>query len=160
MGCAICRWSAHSFSTRVYEMTRLLHLSRDYRDQTPGRTGITGLEHAFRTAGMMKRYDHPDAALVGLVHDLARPLNDVHHGEIMAEMVRDRVSEDAYNVLRTHGAFQSAIVHSHPWPEIGGEAQLLARALTRAEVASFGEHYSGPVLTWGEASCMIRERLG
>ena len=101
-------------SERAREVTRLLHLSADYRDPNPGRSHITGLDHALRCAALG---DDDEAAFLGLVHDLARPLNDVHHGEIMAWIVRDRVSDTGYHILRTHGQYQSAIIHGHDLPD-------------------------------------------
>lgn len=103
-----------------------------------------------------------DSAFIGLVHDLGRPLNDVHHGEIMAEMVRDRVSEEAYHILRTHGQFQSAIVHSSgefTSPYLQETWYHAAVQLSAFEVYSFKNTYDGPIMTKPEAIELMREYL-
>lgn len=100
---------------RIQEVMRLLMMSKDYVDPNPGRDHINGLEHALRCAGLGANQDQ-ETSFIGLVHDLARPLSEVHHGEVMAEIVRDRISERGYNILRTHGEYQSAIMHGYDLP--------------------------------------------
>lgn len=142
-------------------MKRLFRLSACYVDQTPGRDGITGMQHALRTAGLARDYGfHEDSAFVGLCHDLARPLNDVHHGEVIAEMVRDRVSEDAYHILRTHGEFQSAVVHNTDWPHQEQPWFKTAQQLAAFEVRSFNVDYDGPTLSAVEAVELLEAYLG
>lgn len=142
-------------------MIRLLHKSEGYVDQTPGRDGITGLEHALRCAALARKNFTGllDGDFVALVHDLARPLNDVHHGEIIAEMVRDRVAGEAYEVLRTHGQFQAKVVHGGDWPYQEEHWQRAARRLAGIEVQSFSADYDGPTLTVAEAEQLLREYL-
>lgn len=95
--------------TRASELTRLLSISANFRDGEE-RGHINGQQHGLRVAALAKRYDSTDDEMIftALVHDLARPLNDVFHGEVIAEMVRDLISEDRYQVLRTHGLYQAA----------------------------------------------------
>lgn len=143
---------------RMGEMLRLFDRSYKYVDQTPGRGSINGQQHALRCAALGERSGHfDDAAFVGLVHDLARPLNDVHHGEIMAEMVRDRVSEEAYNILRTHGSYQASIVHAEPFPEEPWSKP--AKELAGFELLSFQEPYIGPTFTRTEAIVLMKRYL-
>lgn len=152
LACA-CDWKPVG-NTRLTEVLRLLDLSADYVDQTPGRSGITGQQHALRCAGLAQFSNHRDAVFVALTHDLARPLNDVHHGEVVAWMVKDRVSTEAFDVLRTHGAFQSAVVHGTPMPQ-----GHMARQLAGYEVRSFQPNFDGPEWTIEQAHQLLREYL-
>lgn len=134
-----------------------------YRDGTPGRGGITGQQHALRCGALGETYGiSEESGIIGLVHDLARPLNDVHHGEIIAEIMRDRVSEEAYQVLRTHGMFQASIVHKDKslQPNLPEHAFSVAGQLAGFELRSFRENYDGPVLTITEARGLLRKYLG
>lgn len=146
---------------RMGEMLRLFDRSHKYVDQTPGRNGIDGRQHALRCAALgQERGLIPELGFIGLVHDLARPLNDVHHGEIMAEMVRDRVSEDAYEILRTHGQFQSVIVHRETeFPYVDRTWFRAAQQLAGFEVLSFQNGYSGPEMTRPEAIALMKRYL-
>jgi len=165
MDCENCQWKKIPTieSDRLTEVKRLLLKSTDYIDQTPGRSGITGLQHALRTAGLAREKGwHQDSAFVGLVHDLARPLNDVHHGEIMAEIVNDRVSDEAYWVLRTHGEFQSAIVHDDPSYTVKYEHEPWyhwAKQLAAFEVRSFQNDYDGPTMSYSDAHVLLADYL-
>lgn len=138
-------------SERSDEGIRLLHLSAAYRDPNPGRDHITGLDHALRVAWLGSRVSD-EMAFIGLVHDLARPLNDVRHGEVIAEVVQDRVSPAAYLALRDHGAHQSAIMHGTPAPN----RDRMAVQLAAFEVRSFGEC---PAMSVGDAELLIRAWL-
>lgn len=140
------------------EMLRLLTRSRKYVDQTPGRSGINGQQHALRCAALgEERGRHVDSAFIGLIHDLGRPLNDVHHGEIVAEMVRDRVTESAYHILRTHGQYQSSIVHEIPFPDEPWTKD--AKQLAGFELLSFRENYTGPEMSMPDAIKLMKRYL-
>lgn len=104
-------------SERASEVIRLLDLSKEYYDPNESRSHISGLDHALRLAALLDhRARNSWLPFAGLVHDLARPLNDVYHGEIIAEIVRDRVPGYIYHLLRTHGEYQEAIMHKLPPP--------------------------------------------
>jgi len=143
----------HSRSAHV---TALLRESAAYRDPNQGRRHITGQLHALRVGGILHALHGDEAGLVGLVHDLARPLNDVHHGEVIAEIVRDRVSEAAYLTLRHHGEFQSAVIHGTPPPS----ADALDIALCDAELLSFHQPYDAPTYELNDAIRVIERWLG
>lgn len=140
---------------RLRELTRLLHMAADYTDPNPGRDHITGQAHALRCAWLGGRVSE-ETAFVGLVHDLARPLNDVHHGEVIAEIVRDRVSDAAYQILRTHGEYQSAIVHGHELPDHPWRRE--AAQFASIEAHSF--QTDCPAITLDHAVDMLGEWLG
>lgn len=143
--------------TRLAEVVRLLRLSARYVDPNPGRNHITGLTHALRVGALGLRVSD-ELGFVGLVHDLARPLTDTHHGEAIAEIVRDRVSDHAYNLLRTHGEYQHALMHDTPVPYepwTGGAIQLAA-----FEAASFAPGYARPELDVDQAHALLERWLG
>lgn len=141
--------------TRAAHLVALLRESATYRDPNPGRDHITGQLHALRCGGILQVLHGDEAGFVGLVHDLARPLNDVRHGEVIAEIVRDRVSETAYAVLRDHGAVQAAAVRG--LPVVGG---WLEEALCAAELRSFDVDYAGPAYDLTDAVRIIERWLG
>jgi len=143
--------------TRLAEVVRLLRLSASYRDPNPGRDHITGLTHALRVGALGLRVSD-ELGFVGLVHDLARPLSDTHHGPVIAEVVRDRVRGHAYNLLRTHGEYQSALLHDTPVPYepwTRGAVQLAA-----FEAASFAPGYARPELDVDQAHALLERWLG
>ncbi len=144
-------------SDRLHEVTRLLHLADSHTDPNPGRDHITGLDHALRVAALGSKVSD-ELAFVGLVHDLARPLSDVHHGEVIAEVVRDRVSEAAYQVLRTHGHYQAALLHDTPIPDEPWTHSAVQ--LAAFEAASFAAGYARPELDVDQAHELLERWLG
>lgn len=101
---------------------------------------------------------------MALVHDIARPLSDIYHGEVIAEVVRDMVDEDIYNVLRTHGEYQSRLIHGFkgiptfkddPW-------NYLAEKLCAWEAFSFTKTWPTniPMMTLDEAVEVIKDVCG
>lgn len=142
--------------TRADHVIALLHESAGWRDPNPGRDHIAGQLHALRCGGILQALHGDEPGFVGLVHDLGRPLNDVHHGEVIAEIVRDRVSETAYAVLRDHGAMQAAVVHGRDLPPHG----WLDEALCAAELRSFEVGYTGPAYDLADARRIIQRWLG
>lgn len=155
-------------SERLDEMIRLLHLSASFRDPNPDRNHITGLDHALRCAGLASAAVHPEFPFTGLVHDLARPLNDVYHGEIVAEIVRDRVSAETYYLLRWHGLYQEHVNHDlgpvesketdvpeRLWPTV----HQLSRRFAGAEEASFSPQYRGTPMPLDAAEALLEQYL-
>lgn len=141
--------------SRAAELSRLLYMSADSVDGNEDRNHITGLEHALRVATLAKRHNPAwENVFVGLVHDLARPLSDIYHGEVIAEIVRDLVSRKSYDVLRTHGQYQEWHIHgakldsSVPWHREG-------KALCAWEVASFAKDWAYQTMDLGEALFVI-----
>lgn len=62
-------------------------------------------------------------------------------------------------MLRTHGEFQSSVVHGLPFPGYRAEWAPFARKLAGCEVGSFAANYSGPELTLVEADELLRSYL-
>jgi hypothetical protein len=152
-------------SERALEVKRLLDLSGTYRDPNSSRSHITGLQHALRVTALLykrlvKDEAHPDLPFAGLVHDLARPLNDVYHGEIIAEVVRDRVDDLTYSVLKTHGQYQEAIMHGRdPVMIYSPKFHKFAMIFARCEEASFTTDPYCPAITYDHALTMIYNYL-
>ena len=122
-------------------------MSEESIDGNEDRNHITGLEHALRVATLAYRHDpFSEMVFVGLVHDLARPLSDPFHGEVMAEIVRDMVSDVSYNVLRTHGLYQEAHIHG---TELDTTTAWHTDGLTLCawEIASFRKPWNFPFTT-------------
>ena len=86
--------------TRVIEMLKQLEgLSLGF--------GTNQLHHALQTATMAKRAGADDEMiLISLIHDMGKVVNVPNHGQICAEIIKPYVSEDAYNIIRTHQDFQ------------------------------------------------------
>ena len=141
---------------------RLLRLAERYRDPNPERSHITGLEHALRVAGLACDADPRDGydlTFVGLVHDLARPLNEIYHGEVMAEIVRDVVCDEAYQILRTHGEYQALLMRNAELPRGDESWRPLAKLFAELEMCSFSQVYAGPQLSLVEASATLKHYL-
>lgn len=86
----------------------LLGANRGLRDSNPGRDTVDGYTHALQCAALAEQAGADDEMVcVALLHDAAKPLTLTRHGEVIAEVLCDRVSERRYHVLRTHGAFQA-----------------------------------------------------
>ena len=69
--------------------------------------GTDQLHHALQTATMARRAGAEDEMiLISLIHDIGKVINVPNHGQIVAEIVKPYVSDDAYHILRTHQDFQ------------------------------------------------------
>ena len=69
--------------------------------------GTDQLHHALQTATMARRAGADDEMiLISLIHDIGKVVNVLNHGQIVAEIVKPYVSDDAYHILRTHQDFQ------------------------------------------------------
>lgn len=148
--------------TRANELVRLLTISSDFVDGNANRNHINGRVHALRVATLARRHDPDDidAIFSALVHDLARPLSDPFHGEVIAEIVRDLVSHNWYRALQKHGDYQSDYIHgtytvneSLPWHEHG-------KKLCAWEIRSFAKDWSIVTMTYSEAIELIQQVCG
>jgi hypothetical protein len=129
--------------SRASELNRLFMWSLDYRDGNKDRNHINGMEHALRVATLAKRHAPNDEELIfaALVHDLARPLSDPFHGEVIAEICRDLVREELYWVLRTHGEYQADYIHETDFVDETTPWHRTAVALCAWEIASFERNW-------------------
>lgn len=114
--------------SRVLAVSRLLHTGQTWRDPNPERGKVTAIEHALACATKARRHnpDDPQMIVAALLHDAARPLSDARHGEVIAEVLRDRVRVPVYLALKRHGDYQAAILHDKPMPNGPAEARQLA----------------------------------
>lgn len=146
--------------SRAGELVRLLYMSADYVDGNEDRNHISGLEHALRVAWLARRHTgDKEVTFAGLVHDLARPLSDPFHGEVIAEMVRDLVNHNVYKLLQTHGDYQSNYIHgtfvdeSTPWHE-------MSKAFCAWEIGSFTKNWLGPEMSIDFGVSLINQVCG
>lgn len=147
--------------SKADELIRLLHMSASYFDPNEDRNHISGLEHSIRVASLAKRHGaRTEMVFAGLVHDVARPLSDIYHGEVIAEIVRDVVSDNAYMALRTHGDFQSAYIHGSVVPHQHQPWYGDAISLCAWEVGSFTKHWMTSKIDLLEAVGLIRNVCG
>lgn len=123
----------------------LLDLKSYHEPFTPGRAAVNGLDHSLQAATRAEEQGMQPAEIVmALVHDAARPLNDVYHGETIAEIMRGHLPEACIQALRFHDGFQSDLLHdtstmlwrygSEPWYQ-------LAVRLAELDAMSFMTHY-------------------
>ena len=72
-----------------------------------GGFAVNQLEHCLQTATRAYRAGEADKmVLLCLIHDIGKVVSVLGHGEIAAEIVKPYVSEDTYDILRTHQDFQ------------------------------------------------------
>lgn len=72
-----------------------------------GGFGVDQLHHALQTATMAKRAGaSEEMQLCALMHDVGKVVSVANHPAIAAEILRPYVSEDAYQIVRTHQDFQ------------------------------------------------------
>lgn len=121
-------------------------MSQTYRDPNEDRKHITGMDHALRVATLAERHGaRMEMVFAGLVHDLARPLSDIFHGEVIAEITRDLVSQVTYDVLRTHGEYQAAYIHGYR-PDEDTPWHKDSKALCAWEIGSFNKEWDLPLM--------------
>lgn len=122
----------------------LLGTEPAWRDPNPERSHVTAIEHALQAATRAERAGAPDAEVVmALIHDAARPIAEVYHGEVIAYVTRDRVPYDVFQALFHHGEFQSDLLHgtykTYVWR--GFEWYTTAQRLATWDAASFDPSY-------------------
>ena len=72
-----------------------------------GGFGVDQLAHALQTATRAERGGAPDDLVVGaLCHDMGKVISVANHPAIAAEILRPYVSEETYQIVRTHQDFQ------------------------------------------------------
>ena len=74
---------------------------------------VNQLEHALQTA---TRAEHGGASeeiiVAALCHDIGKAISDVNHGAISAEILKPYVSQETYEVIRTHQDFQGRYIYA------------------------------------------------
>ncbi len=85
---------------------RILGMLRDL-DKFHGGFGVSQLQHALQTATLAERGGAPEDLVVGaLCHDIGKAISLANHPAIAAEIIRPYVSEETYQIVRTHQDFQ------------------------------------------------------
>jgi predicted HD phosphohydrolase len=106
---------------RVLAMLRQL-------DSFSGGFGVSQLAHALQTATLAERAGAPDDLVLGaLCHDMGKVVSIANHPAIAAEILKPYVSEETYQIVRTHQDFQGR----HYYHLIGKDPE--ARAQYTAE---------------------------
>ena len=102
---------------------RILSLLRDLR-HVRGGFAVDQLHHALQTATMARRANASDeVVLAALCHDIGKAISIPNHAAIGAELMKPYVSNDVYEVLRTHQEFQGR----HYFEHFGASATLRER---------------------------------
>ena len=85
---------------------RIISMLKELEGLTLG-FGTNQLHHALQTATMARKAGASDEMiLISLIHDMGKVINVPNHGQICAEIIKPYVSDDAYNIIRTHQDFQ------------------------------------------------------
>jgi len=72
-----------------------------------GGFGVDQLAHALQTATLAERAGAPEDLVAGaLCHDMGKVISVANHPAIAAEIIRPYVSEETYQIVRTHQDFQ------------------------------------------------------
>jgi predicted HD phosphohydrolase len=91
------------------EYTMCLRLFATLADLTDG-LPVSQMKHSLQCAARAQADGaREELVVVALLHDVGKALSEVNHPAVVAEMLKGRVSEDAYWVLRTHGDFQASL---------------------------------------------------
>jgi predicted HD phosphohydrolase len=99
-------------STPVGVLVQLMVSHAGWIDPNEDRGRVNAIQHASQAATRALRAGASDDEIVmALVHDAARPLSDVYHGEVVAEIMRDKLPDDLCEALRHHGDFQADLIH-------------------------------------------------
>ncbi len=85
---------------------RILAMLRQL-DGFHGGFGVSQLTHALQTATLAERAGAADDLVVGaLCHDIGKIVSLANHPAIAAEILKPYVSEETYQIVRTHQDFQ------------------------------------------------------
>ena len=110
------QWQAigHETATNQHRVAdRIIGLLTSLSDITDG--FITDqLTHCLQTATRAERDGaEPEVVFASLCHDIGKAISVPNHPAIAAEIVRPYVSEDVYNMVRTHQDFQGRHYYAH-----------------------------------------------
>jgi predicted HD phosphohydrolase len=87
----------------------MLHQLEDHVDGFP----VNQLVHGLQTATRAEHGGADEEMIVAaLCHDIGKAISDANHGAISAEILKPYVSEDTYQVIRTHQDFQGRYIYS------------------------------------------------
>lgn len=108
---------------------------------------VTQAQHALRCATLtMDAGETNEMIATALVHDLAKPLSVVRHGEVMAEAMTGVLPLLYVDVLRVHGAYVADLNHGWARRHLGDSNELFtaARVLALYDKAAL---FPGPTVS-------------
>ena len=74
---------------------------------------VNQLVHGLQTATRAEHGGADEEMIVAaLCHDIGKAISDANHGAISAEILKPYVSEDTYQIIRTHQDFQGRYIYS------------------------------------------------
>lgn len=128
-----------------------------WRDPNPDRAKVTALEHATQAATRAERGGYPpNMVLACLLHDAARPLSAMWHGQVMAQILTGVVRPGLVDAIRHHGDFQFDLLfgttRTHQW--LTEPWYHDARDLAAIDAASFDPLY--PALPFTHFESLLR----
>jgi predicted HD phosphohydrolase len=87
----------------------LLRQLEDHLDGFP----VNQLEHSLQTATRALRGGASEEMIVAaLCHDIGKAISDANHAAVSAEILKSYVSEDTYEIIRTHQDFQGKYIYA------------------------------------------------
>lgn len=95
---------------RTAELTTALRLLGYCHHLTDSGQDVTQLQHCLRVATLAEEAGAADEfVVVALLHDAYKPVAHVHHGEVAAEALADKVPPIYVELLRAHGRFVASL---------------------------------------------------
>jgi predicted HD phosphohydrolase len=74
---------------------------------------VNQLVHGLQTATRAEHGGADEEMIVAsLCHDIGKAISDANHGAISAEILKPYVSDDTYQIIRTHQDFQGRYIYS------------------------------------------------
>jgi len=92
---------------------RFIGYLRDLEKITVG-FAVNQLHHCLMTATLARQANASEEEIIlALCHDIGKAINIPNHGPIAAEMMRPYISENGYNVIYNHQAFQGEYYYEY-----------------------------------------------
>ena len=98
--------AVESMASQANAGDRALRMLRSLADITDG-FAVDQLTHCLQTATKAERDGASDEVVIAsLCHDIGKAVSTPNHGGIAAEILKPYVSDDVYDMIRTHQDFQ------------------------------------------------------
>jgi len=97
---------------RAQYILMMFGMDADWRDPNEERSHVSGLQHALLCGTKALRHYPEDSEMIvaALLHDVARPMSDIFHGEVIAYILKDRVRPAIFEALMIHGELQDQML--------------------------------------------------
>lgn len=129
--------------------------------------GITQRDHSLIMAELVvkdineKFITEEELVLVALLHDVAKPLSLSNHPAVAAEILKHRISEHAYLLIKYHSFFLGHIINNDNIPnDVPNYAAFLSDAHRLAKYDACSVDPSMPRMTLKEAKSLIYRMYG